>query len=177
MYEKFFGIDEPPFRLTPDPRYLYLSAKHREALGHLVYGIHEGAGFVAITGEIGAGKTTLLRSLLSRADDTTQYAYILNPVLTGLELMQEINHELGIPSAGTRREMLSALNHFLLDQKRRGRRVDLRDGRNDRQGQGTAAAGMRDAAPGPDPLHLPASRARSRADGGLDQIRCHLHRL
>ena len=123
MYEKFFGIDEQPFRLTPDPRYLYLSAKHREALGHLVYGIHEGAGFVAITGEIGAGKTTLLRSLLSRADDATQYAYILNPVLTGLELMQEINHELGIPSAGTRREMLTALNHFLLDQKRRGRRV------------------------------------------------------
>lgn len=123
MYEKFFGIDEPPFRLTPDPRYLFLSAKHREALGHLVYGIHEGAGFVAITGEIGAGKTTLLRSLLSRADDTTQYAYILNPVLTGLELMQEINHELGIPSTGTRREMLAALNHFLLDQKRRGRRV------------------------------------------------------
>ncbi|HEY8515252.1 MAG TPA: AAA family ATPase [Candidatus Binatia bacterium] len=123
MYEKFFGIDEPPFRLTPDPRYLFLSAKHREALGHLVYGIHEGAGFVAITGEIGAGKTTLLRSLLSRADDTTQYAYILNPVLTGLELLQEINHELGIPSTGTRREMLSALNHFLLDQKRRGRRV------------------------------------------------------
>ena len=123
MYEKFFGIDEPPFRLTPDPRYLFLSAKHREALGHLVYGIHEGAGFVAITGEIGAGKTTLLRSLLSRADDTTQYAYILNPVLTGLELMQEINHELGIASSGTRREMLAALNHFLLDQKRRGRRV------------------------------------------------------
>ncbi|MBM4243080.1 MAG: hypothetical protein FJ148_04600 [Deltaproteobacteria bacterium] len=123
MYEKFFGIDEPPFRLTPDPRYLYLSARHREALGHLVYGIHEGAGFVAITGEIGAGKTTLLRSLLSRADDSTQYAYILNPVLTGLELMQEINHELGIPSTGTRRDMLSALNHFLLDQKRRGRRV------------------------------------------------------
>ncbi|MEW6272844.1 MAG: AAA family ATPase, partial [Thermodesulfobacteriota bacterium] len=123
MYEKFFGIDEPPFRLTPDPRYLFLSAKHREALGHLVYGIHEGAGFVAITGEIGAGKTTLLRSLLSRADDTTQYAYILNPVLTGLELLQEINHELGIPSTGSRRDMLSALNHFLLDQKRRGRRV------------------------------------------------------
>jgi general secretion pathway protein A len=123
MYEKFFGIDEPPFRLTPDPRYLFLSAKHREALGHLVYGIHEGAGFVAITGEIGAGKTTLLRSLLSRADDTTQYAYILNPVLTGLELMQEINHELGVASTGTRREMLAALNHFLLDQKRRGRRV------------------------------------------------------
>jgi general secretion pathway protein A len=123
MYEKFFGIDEPPFRLTPDPRYLFLSAKHREALGHLVYGIHEGAGFVAITGEIGAGKTTLLRSLLSRADDSTQYAYILNPVLTGLELLQEINHELGIPSSGTRREMLAALNHFLLDQKRRGRRV------------------------------------------------------
>ena len=74
MYEKFFGIDEPPFRLTPDPRYLFLSAKHREALGHLVYGIHEGAGFVAITGEIGAGKTTLLRSLLSRADDSTENA-------------------------------------------------------------------------------------------------------
>ena len=125
MYERFFGIDELPFQLTPDPRYLFLSSKHREALGHLVYGIREGAGFVCITGEIGAGKTTLLRALLREADDTTQYAYILNPVLTGVELLEEINHELGAPSKGTRRELLAALNQVLVDQRALGRRVVL----------------------------------------------------
>ncbi|HAC78907.1 MAG TPA: hypothetical protein DCG06_01335, partial [Deltaproteobacteria bacterium] len=96
MYETFFGLDEPPFRLTPDPRYLFLSRRHREALGHLSFGIRDGAGFVAITGEIGAGKTTLLRSLLRDADEKIQYAYVLNPVMTGVELLEEINHELGL---------------------------------------------------------------------------------
>ena len=125
MYEQFFGLDEAPFRLTPDPRYLFLSEKHREALGHLVYGIREGAGFIAITGEIGAGKTTLLRSLLGRADDSTRYAYVLNPVLTGVELLQEINHELGLPAQDSRRELLSALNRYLVEQKQAGRSVVL----------------------------------------------------
>jgi general secretion pathway protein A len=125
MYERFFGLDEPPFRLTPDPRYFFLSQKHRDALGHLVYGIREGAGFVAITGEIGAGKTTLLRKLLREEDDATQYAYVLNPVLTGMELLQEINHELGLPIGENRREMMSHLNQFLLQRKREGRNVVL----------------------------------------------------
>ncbi|MBU6283543.1 AAA family ATPase, partial [bacterium] len=125
MYERFFGLDELPFQLTPDPRYLFLSSKHREALGHLVYGIREGAGFVCITGEIGAGKTTLLRALLREADDSTKYAYILNPVLTGVELLEEINHELGAESTGTRRELLAALNRVLVEQRALGRRVVL----------------------------------------------------
>ena len=125
MYERFFGLDEPPFRLTPDPRYFFLSRKHRDTLGHLIYGIREGAGFVAITGEIGAGKTTLLRKLLREEDDATRYAYVLNPVLTGVELLQEINHELGLPVAESRREMLSHLNAFLLERKREGKSVVL----------------------------------------------------
>lgn len=125
MYERFFGFEEAPFRLTPDPRYLFLSAKHKEALGHLVYGLEEGAGFVAITGEVGAGKTTLLRSFLSDPPKNARYAYILNPVLSGVELLQEINHELGIREEGTQRELLVALNAFLLAQKKAGNQVVL----------------------------------------------------
>ncbi|MDG2307380.1 MAG: AAA family ATPase [Candidatus Binatia bacterium] len=125
MYERFFGFEEAPFRLTPDPRYLFLSAKHKEALGHLVYGLEEGAGFVAITGEIGAGKTTILRSFLSDPPENARYAYILNPVLSGVELLQEINHELGLREEGTQRDLLVALNTFLLDQKQAGNQVVL----------------------------------------------------
>lgn len=125
MYERFFGFEEAPFRLTPDPRYLFLSAKHKEALGHLVYGLEEGAGFVAITGEIGAGKTTLLRSFLSDPPENARYAYILNPVLSGVELLEEINHELGLREKGTQRELLVALNTFLLEQKQAGNQVVL----------------------------------------------------
>src|SRR5262245_14755790 len=125
MYERFFGLAVPPYRLTPAPRYFFLSRKHRDALGHLTYGIREGAGFVAITGEIGAGKTTLLRKLLREEDDATRYAYVLNPVLSGLELLQEINHELGLPIGESRREMLGHLNAFLLERKREGRSVVL----------------------------------------------------
>ena len=125
MYERFFGFEEPPFRLTPDPRYLFLSDKHKEALGHLVYGLEEGAGFVAITGEIGAGKTTLLRSFLADPPKTARYAYILNPVLSGVELLEEINHEFGLNEKGTQRELLAALNEFLLAQKAEGHQVVL----------------------------------------------------
>lgn len=125
MYERFFGFEEAPFRLTPDPRYLFLSAKHKEALGHLVYGLEEGAGFVAITGEIGAGKTTLLRSFLAEPPENARYAYILNPVLSGVELLQEINHELGLREEGSQRDLLVALNTFLLEQKQEGNQVVL----------------------------------------------------
>lgn len=125
MYERFFGFEEAPFRLTPDPRYLFLSAKHKEALGHLQYGLEEGAGFVAITGEIGAGKTTLVRSFLSDPPANVRYAYILNPVLSGVELLQEINHEFGLSEEGTQRDLLGALNTFLLQQKKAGNQVVL----------------------------------------------------
>ena len=123
MYESFFGLEEPPFRLTPDPRYLFLSKRHREALGHLSFGLKDGAGFVAITGEIGAGKTTLLRSVLREADENVRYAYVMNPVLNGVEILQEINHELGISEDGGRRELLGALNRHLLEQRQQGRQV------------------------------------------------------
>lgn len=123
MYESFFGLDEPPFRLTPDPRYLFLSKRHRDALGHLSFGLRDGAGFVAITGEIGAGKTTLLRSVLREADENVRYAYVMNPVLNGVEILQEINHELGINEEGGRRELLAELNRHLLEQKQQGRQV------------------------------------------------------
>ena len=86
MYESFYGFRDNPFRLTPDPDYLFLSANHQEALGHLLFGVKEGGGVVVITGEIGAGKTTLLRTLVRNLDAQTTVAYIFNPALSSLEL-------------------------------------------------------------------------------------------
>lgn len=118
MYEAFYRLGAPPFRLTPDPRYLYLSAPHREALGHLLFGIRDGSGFVAVTGEIGTGKTTLLRSLLRDLEPNTVVAYIFNPALSDLELLQSINSELGLPATSTsKKELTDELNRFLMVQK------------------------------------------------------------
>ena len=96
MYTAFFGLKENPFNLTPDPRYLYLSRYHREALDHLLYGINERKGFIAITGGVGTGKTTLCRSLLNRVDQTTKSALIFSSFLSDLELLRTINQEFGI---------------------------------------------------------------------------------
>jgi general secretion pathway protein A len=124
MYEAFYRFSEAPFRLTPDPSYLYLSRHHREALGHLLFGIREGSGFVAVTGEIGTGKTTLLRALLRDLEPTTIVAYLFNPALSDLELLQTINSELSLPAASTsKKELVDALNRFLLAQKLAGKRV------------------------------------------------------
>ncbi len=123
MYEKHFGLAEAPFRLTPDPRFLFLSARHREAIAHLRYGLDDGAGFVAITGEIGAGKTTLVRSVLRESEDDLEYAYVLDPNLRGVELLAEINQDLGLPSQGDRRALLAALHEHLLERRRAGARV------------------------------------------------------
>ncbi len=124
MYEAFYGLSEPPFRLTPDPHFLYLSAQHREALGHLLYGLREGSGFVAVTGEIGTGKTTLLRTLLRDLEPDTRAAYLFNPALSDVELLQTINGEFGLPNGSTsKRELIDALNGFLLQQKLAGRRA------------------------------------------------------
>ena len=124
MYEEFYGFRDNPFRLTPDPDYLFLSANHQEALGHLLFGISERSGVVVITGEIGAGKTTLLRTLVRDLDTQTTVAYIFNPALSALELLQTINADLGLPATSTsKKDLIDELNHFLLEQQAAGRRV------------------------------------------------------
>lgn len=124
MYESFYGFRDSPFRLTPDPDYLFLSANHQEALGHLLFGVKEGGGVVVITGEIGAGKTTLLRTLVRNLDAQTTVAYIFNPALSSLELLQTINADLGLLSSSTsKKELTDELNRFLLAQQAADRRT------------------------------------------------------
>jgi len=121
MYERFFGLVDSPFRLTPDPRYLFLSRKHAEALAHLQLGLSESSGFVCITGDVGTGKTTLLRSFLADLGPEVATAYIFNPAVTTLELIQRINRELGIGTTGTSHmELVDALNAHLLAQRKAG---------------------------------------------------------
>lgn len=121
MYKKFFGLEEPPFNLTPDPRFLFLSQRHREAIAALMYGISERKGFIALTGEIGAGKTTICRSLMNEVTAETKVALILNPSLSEVELLQSINEEFGIPHrSDSKKELLDELNRFLLRQRALG---------------------------------------------------------
>ena len=117
MYEKFYGLTEKPFNVTPDPRFLYLSEHHREALAHLQYGVEERRGFVAIIGEVGTGKTTLLHALLNGLDSDTRTAFIFSTSLTAKGLVSMMASEFGIESSGrTKSELLTELNHFLLEQ-------------------------------------------------------------
>ena len=125
MYERFFSLKDQPFRLTPDPKYLYLGKKHREGYAHLLFAMREGSGFVAVTGEVGTGKTTLVRALLKETqDEDVAVAYIFNPVLSPTELLQTINAEFGLPSRSTsKKELTETLNSFLLEQKADGGRA------------------------------------------------------
>ena len=126
MYTEFYGLREKPFSLSPDPRFLFLSDSHREALAHLLYGIEQGEGFIAITGEVGTGKTTLCRTLLQRLEPGSEVAFLFNPQLSGLELLQAIDAEFGLETQGkTRRELMDQLNRFLLTKRQEGRRVLL----------------------------------------------------
>src|SRR5437773_10134282 len=123
MYERFFGLGDAPFRLTPDPRYLFLSAKHAEALAHLELGLRESSGFVCITGDVGTGKTTLLRAFLAGLGPETATAYIFNPPRSALELLKTINGELGLfAKTRSRKKLVDALNAHLLAQREAGRR-------------------------------------------------------
>lgn len=126
MYTDFFGLREKPFSLTPNPRFLYLTDAHKEALAHLLYGLEQGEGFIVITGEVGTGKTTLCRSLLERIDLETEVAILFNPSQNAQELLQSINEEFGLPVEGlSRRQLLSSLNRFLLDRNAEGQHVVL----------------------------------------------------
>ena len=127
MYTSFFGLTEKPFALTPDPRYLYLSERHAEALAHLAYGITEAGGFIQLTGEVGTGKTTVLRSLLQQLPPHCDVALILNPRVTPAEFLQCICDELHVQAAasGSVKSLVDLLTHFLLDAHGRSRRVVL----------------------------------------------------
>jgi len=129
MYLSFFGLSEKPFAITPDPRYLYLSARHADALAHLIYGITEAGGFIQLTGEVGTGKTTTIRSLLARVPKNAEIALIINPKMSPLEFLQTICEELGIGvpdgDAGNTKELVGILNRYLLRAHAEGRRVVL----------------------------------------------------
>ncbi|MGQ0383497.1 MAG: AAA family ATPase [Gammaproteobacteria bacterium] len=129
MYASFFGLNEKPFAITPDPRYLYLSERHAEALAHLAYGISEAGGFIQLTGEVGTGKTTVLRSLLQQLPPHCDVALILNPRVTPAEFLQCICDELHVHvpagSAGSVKALVDLLTHTLLDAHGRGRRIVL----------------------------------------------------
>jgi general secretion pathway protein A len=127
MYTSFFGLTEKPFAITPDPRYLYLSGRHAEALAHLLYGIEDAGGFVQLTGEIGTGKTTMVRSLLGQVPAHAEVALILNPRVTPLEFLQAICDELHLVVNESQRSSVKALvdvlNVHLLEAHAQGRRV------------------------------------------------------
>jgi general secretion pathway protein A len=126
VYEKFYGFRELPFHITPDPRFLFFSDKHREAFNHILFGIRERKGFIQITGEVGAGKTTVCRAILKELGDGYRTALIMNPTLTGTQLLREILVELGEkPKRRDRAGYLEALNHLLLDAVTRGQDVVL----------------------------------------------------
>src|SRR3954447_19583406 len=96
MYDEFYGFQEPPFNITPDPRFLFFSDRHREAFDHLLFGIRERKGFIQITGEVGAGKTTLCRALLEELGPTYRTALILTPTLTASQLLRTVLAEFGL---------------------------------------------------------------------------------
>lgn len=129
MYLTFFGLNEKPFAITPDPRYLFLSERHAEALAHLIYGINEAGGFVQLTGEVGTGKTTIIRSLLAQAPRNAEVALILNPRISAPEFLLTICEELGIgvpdSAIGSVKDLVDILNSYLLRAHAEGRRVVL----------------------------------------------------
>ncbi len=117
MYLEYYGLAEPPFDITPNPRFLFYSAKHREAFNHLLYGIRERKGFVQLTGEVGAGKTTICRAMLEQLGPNFSTALILNPVLNADQLMKAIAMEFGLEVKGMDRlETVAALNQHLFEQ-------------------------------------------------------------
>lgn len=126
MYESFFGFKEKPFNITPDPRFLYLSAQHREALAQLIYGVQERKGFVVLSGGVGTGKTTLVRALLERLDDNCQVAYLFNPKLSVVSFLKYACQDLGSKiKARSKADYLAKLEDFLIDSFNQGKTTTL----------------------------------------------------
>ena len=128
MYSAYFGLTENPFSLTPDPRFLFMSQRHREALAHLLYGMGEKGGFVLLTGEVGTGKTTLCRSLLEQVPEGVEVALVLNPKQTALELVASLCDELNVsypPATESLKVLIDLLNLHLMEIHAKGRRTVL----------------------------------------------------
>ena len=128
MYSKHFNLTENPFSIAPDPRYLYMSEKHREALAHLMYGLKTHGGFVLLTGEVGTGKTTVCRCLLEQVPDDLNVAFVLNPRLTAEELLATVCDELRIDyskNSNSIKELVDNINRYLLDSHAAGRKTVL----------------------------------------------------
>ena len=127
MYLDFFGLHEKPFSIAPDPRYLYMTEQHREAMAHLIFGIGDEGGFILLTGEIGTGKTTICRGLLNELPDDVDIAFIINPRLSATEMLQSVCDDLGVAYADgdSLKVLVDALNVFLLESYARGRNTIL----------------------------------------------------
>ena len=128
MYQEFFGISDKPFQITPDPRFLYLTQRHRDGLAHLLYGADEAGGFILLTGEVGTGKTMLCRSVLEQLPEHVNVALILNPRQSSRELLASICDELNIPyrkSTNSLKYLVDRLNLYLLKMHAQGKRTVL----------------------------------------------------
>jgi len=128
LYAQHFHLKEAPFSIAPNPRFLFMSEQHREALAHLLYGIGHDGGFVLLTGEVGTGKTTLCRCLLEKVPEDTDVAFIINPRLSVVDLLANICDELGISYAAdnlNNRLLVDAINHYLLARYAEGRHTVL----------------------------------------------------
>src|SRR5258705_12815471 len=126
MYLTFYGLTEKPFNATPDPKFLYMSPGHREALAQLVYGTQERKGFIVLTGKVGTGKTTLLHALCQRLNGQSAVAFVVNPALPFDELLEYVLEDLGVAKTGnSRAQRLIALNNFLIERERAGQNTVL----------------------------------------------------
>lgn len=128
MYQEYFGLKEAGFSITPDPQYLYLSQRHREALAHLLYGAGSHGGFVVLTGEVGTGKTTICRALLEQLPENVDLALILNPGLNVTELLHAVCEEFGVhvpAEEASSKNLVGHLNHYLLEAHAAGRKPVL----------------------------------------------------
>ncbi len=126
MYLPFYGLTEKPFNATPDPKFLYMSPGHREALAQLVYGTQERKGFIVLTGKVGTGKTTLLHALCQRLNGQSAVAFVVNSALPFDELLEYVLEDLGVAKTGnSRAQRLIALNNFLIERERAGQNTVL----------------------------------------------------
>ena len=126
MYLRFFGFQEAPFNITPDPHFLFFSQHHRQAFDQIVYGITERKGFIEMTGEVGSSKTTICRAVLAKIAPHIKTALVLNPLLTETQLLRAILNDFGLKASGRDRLAYTAtLNGFLLQQLGKGHNVAL----------------------------------------------------